>query len=101
MEYLLWFAIAGGVPVIGIALVVLIGRSESSHPKTDVREKRSQRPPKRCIGSFIPDCRGCPFFSSPLFDPSEDDTCVGRCRYYGKELRAERPLQGRHEKRQN
>lgn len=84
---IVWLFIAGVLPLAGLALVLMVGEVGSSAPNITGVGTQKRRRPRRCDGSFIPDCRGCPHFSRPLFDPSYGASHRGRCRYYRRELR--------------
>ena len=84
-----WFAIAFALPIVGVILAYRVGEYRRAKPR--LREGRDERrrplqPPKRCCGSYIPDCLGCPHFSRPLFDDSYTGGKKGYCRLFGKQL---------------
>jgi hypothetical protein len=51
--------------------------------------------PRRCCGSYIPDCQGCAFFTGKqLFESSADPRKKGYCERYGKDLLEESRVTG-------
>ena len=42
--------------------------------------------PKRCCGSYIPDCEGCPYFKKALFESSPNSVKKGECRFFNRDL---------------
>jgi len=91
-----WFAVGALLPVVGVLLALWAtrtrpARAEAGRPGASGKEAkgraRGRRPPRRCRGSYIPDCVGCPHFrASPLFDPSLQDSRKGYCELFGKPL---------------
>jgi len=86
----LWFLLGLAVPVGGVLMALIVGKGQRTPGKgvesPDVAEAEPRRPPKRCCGSYIPDCRGCPYFTRPLFDPSYGGRRKGYCELFEKEL---------------
>ena len=87
---LAWFAIGTLLPVVGVALALRVKRT----PARGGKERTVRQAPRRCRGSFIPDCRGCPFFSRPLFDPSQDSSKKGYCQRFERVLVQENGRKG-------
>jgi len=93
-----WFAVGTLVPAVGVALALRVSprparrAGTSSDTRREVRSWR--RPPRRCRGYYIPDCRGCPYFSTPLFDPSYGETRKGHCGLFNRELVEQVPRPG-------
>ncbi|MHC4592772.1 MAG: hypothetical protein ACYS8L_08775, partial [Planctomycetota bacterium] len=48
--------------------------------------RRPRTKPKRCCGSYIPDCFGCPHFRRKLFDPARSEGKKGYCEFFRKDL---------------
>lgn len=92
----LWFGIAAVVPVAGVVLALVVGKAGRTEAKKAKRKKGEHggknrpRRPRRCNGSYISDCRGCPYFYRPLFDTTYDENHKGRCRFYDRELYEEK-----------
>ncbi len=85
-----WFI--GLVPVFGIMLALLM---DTGAPAGVTRKERGGRRrkgapprkrPKRCCGSYIPECWGCPFFRRNLFDPDPHEGKRGYCEHFRHEL---------------
>jgi len=82
-----WFAIGFLLPVLGAVLCLVVGaRVRAGGPGPEPRKRRR---PKRCNGSYIPDCQGCPHFTKPLFDSSYNEKRRGRCEFFDRELQQE------------
>ncbi len=86
-----WLAAGTFLPVIGLALILVLkplkARKQAARGKQ--RNKARMRPPKRCCGSYIPDCEGCPYFVRVLFEEEVIEGKKGDCRFYGRELTVE------------
>lgn len=88
-----WWFIGALLPVAGVVLALLAGdkeRSEGSaaavtHAPSEAALRRRRRP-KRCCGSYIPDCLGCPYFRRPLFSQNPRPNLRGTCQYFGIDL---------------
>lgn len=85
-----WFAVGLLVPIIGVALA-WSAAPRAAGPKAKRRDRapgaqRQRRRPRRCTGSYIPDCLGCRYFIRPLFDPSYSGFRKGRCELLGRDL---------------
>lgn len=86
----LWGLAAGLVPVAG---VVICWRLKPPSPKHSTDDEKAilafpRQRPKRCCGSYIPDCHGCSYFRRSLFDTAHDDAFKGYCSFFEKELEA-------------
>ena len=85
-----WWLVGALVPVFGVMLSLLAPDAEAGSGPATVGGKegrrRSRKRPKRCCGSYIPDCQGCSFFRRHLFDPDPSEDKKGYCRFYGKDL---------------
>ena len=95
-----WWLVGTLVPIFGVVLSLAVAPADharvSSRPRQGsgepVREKR--RIPKRCCGSYIPDCLGCPFFRRQLFATGRREGTKGFCEHLQKELRSEPKRRG-------
>lgn len=95
-NWLAWFAVGMLLPVVGVVLALSaakehLGRKATARRilwgKTDKLAEGAPRRPRRCRGSYIPDCQGCPYFRrNPLFEPGDDGPRKGYCRYYRQAL---------------
>ena len=83
-----WFAVGFLLPVLGVVLCLLVGTRVRAEGSGRGRT-RTRRRPKRCNGSYIPDCQGCPYFTKPLFDSSYDGKRRGRCAFFDCDLEEE------------
>ena len=94
-----WFVVGMALPVVGVLLALVVSREPRARtgrvsPGSGARGKAGPSPgrrrPKRCCGSYIADCQGCPYFRRrPLFDSSSEDSCKGHCQYFRKPLAEE------------
>ncbi len=79
------------LPIIGILLLITGHKPPHKRKKgTDGRhaKKKVRKRPKRCCGSYIPDCEGCPFFQKSLFaDNTVQTGKKGDCLFYHRELK--------------
>jgi hypothetical protein len=94
---LVWFALGLLLPIVGVVLALRARppRVRTEGPRASVDEAASQRqPPRRCCGSYIPDCLGCPFFTRPLFDPSYEGPKKGYCQHFENVLVEEGDREG-------
>lgn len=89
----IWWFIGALIPVFGVVLSLAVPDSPASRPATatgaggkTVRARRARAKPKRCCGSYIPDCFGCPHFRRKLFDPSRSKGKKGYCEFFLKDL---------------
>ena len=88
---ILWFAV-GLLPVVGVVLALTVERPSA---RREGRGKGAEpRPPRRCRGSYIPDCEGCPFFTRPLFDASYQGPKKGYCKRFERTLSEEAGSKG-------
>lgn len=89
-RFLRWMARGALLPVIGVyrALKLKNRRSRNRGPGAGAGSKE-KKPPKRCRGSYIPDCAGCPFFQSPLFDEPTPQEVKGKCLRFRRVLKEE------------
>ncbi len=68
----------------------LFGKGRSAKKRhRRYKAKKVKRRPKRCCGSYIPDCEGCPFFQRPLFGEPQAKGRKGRCLFYKRDLKVE------------
>lgn len=88
-----WFLIGTLVPVAGVIIALAVdenrpgaGESRLSGGRHRSRENEKPKRPKRCCGRYIPDCKGCPYFSRPLFDGSYRGRKKGFCNFFKKDL---------------
>ena len=85
-----WGLAGALLPVFGVVLAVAVSGSSSaaeSLPGTGHRRPASPpRRPRRCCGSYLPDCFGCPFFRRQLFARDQAKDKKGYCEYYRKDL---------------
>jgi len=96
---LAWFALGLLLPVVGVVLALRVGplRARAEHTGPGLQEAAAQRQaPRRCCGSYIPDCQGCPFFTRPLFDPSYEGPKKGYCQHFEKVLVEQGGREGSH-----
>lgn len=87
----LWWFVGALVPVFGVALSLALPQAPGPRPLSagaagERGERSRRRRPKRCCGSYIPDCHGCPYFRRQLFDPGRSEGKKGRCEFYEKDL---------------
>jgi len=85
-----WMAVGMFLPGLGILLSIAVpergdadGSPEGGAP---ARKAHVRRRPRRCCGSWIPDCQGCDWFHRELFRSSQTTDSVGYCEYYGRRL---------------
>jgi len=83
-----WFV---GLTILGVALTLAVPEKQVTVRATGGRRARGgarqgRKKPKRCCGSYIPDCFGCPYFRRPLFDPSRAEDKKGHCEFFGRDL---------------
>lgn len=87
-----WWFVGALLPVFGVVLSLAVPQSPASAlaaPRKPGRKRAARRPrkkPKRCCGSYIPDCFGCPYFRRQLFDPARLEGKKGYCEFFGKDL---------------
>jgi hypothetical protein len=92
-----WFAIGALLPVLGIVLALRAGRPRAPRraaPNGSREADAALRPPRRCEGTYIADCLGCPFFSRPLFDETYEGPNKGYCRRFRRVLSDEKGKKG-------
>ena len=97
-----WWLVGTVLPVVGVVLSLTVAPAErtrvAARGRRGSREPagKERRIPRRCCGSYIPDCLGCPFFRRRLFpaSPREDSNTKGFCEHLHKELRAEPERRG-------
>jgi len=89
-----WWFIGAFLPVFGAILCLMapdaaakVGATEQGDGADGIRKQRPR--PRRCCGSYIPDCQGCPYFRRPLFEAHREADGKGTCTFYGKQLREE------------
>ena len=87
----LWFAIGALLPVVGVALAWFVSPGGRRRAATLESGSSKKHLPKRCVGYYVPDCAGCPYFIKPLFDPTYSADKKGYC------TRFERPLMEKEE----
>ena len=83
----LWFALGLLIPILGVALAWWIPEKRGerrSSAREGLRPKKC--PPTRCVGHYIADCAGCPYFLKPLFDPSYSGPRKGYCTLFARDL---------------
>ena len=87
-----WWFIGALLPVLGVALSLSVrpAPAESAGPASRAAQKRQR--PKRCCGTYIPDCFACPHFRKALFRTDEDESQKGYCEYFEKPLADESRL---------
>ncbi|MDP6107080.1 MAG: hypothetical protein QGI33_01420 [Candidatus Brocadiia bacterium] len=101
-----WFVVGMALPIAGVLLALVVARGPGAStgrvsPGLGARGKagpsQGRRRPKRCSGSYIADCQGCPYFRSrPLFDSSPEDAPKGHCHYFRKALSEENGSKPEH-----
>jgi hypothetical protein len=86
-----WWFLGALIPVFGVVLSLALPErpgpvrlSEGGMGGSSVRSHRHR--PKRCCGSYIPDCHGCPYFRRQLFDSARSEGRKGHCEFYHKDL---------------
>ncbi|MFW6188876.1 MAG: hypothetical protein ACOC7T_00450 [Planctomycetota bacterium] len=95
-----WWLAGAFLPVVGVVLALLADQASSGSPAlSDRLQGAPGRPlrrerPKRCCGSYIPDCLGCPYFRRHLFEQEHRERVRGSCEYYGEDLIDERSKAG-------
>jgi len=89
----LWWAIGAFVPLFGVLIALMVpeagaGLRAPRNRRGRIEEVQADRRsrPRRCRGSYIPDCQGCPYFRRPLFDADPQPHKKGTCTFLGKEL---------------
>ena len=90
-----WAAVGTFLPGLGILLSIAVpergGTDDSQEAGVGSRKSPPRRRPRRCCGSWIPDCQGCDWFHRELFRSSETTDAAGYCEYYGRRLTAAAP----------
>ncbi|MHC4479351.1 MAG: hypothetical protein ACYS8K_08085 [Planctomycetota bacterium] len=87
-----WWFVGALVPVFGVVLSLAVpplSAGPASSPLAAEKTPLARRPrakPKRCCGSYIPDCFGCSYFRRPLFDPGRSEGKKGHCEFFDKDL---------------
>jgi hypothetical protein len=88
-----WWFVGALLPVAGVVLALTAshpGAAGSSGPAHSASEPRKPAGrPRRCCGSYIPDCLGCPYFRRPLFDGEGSSQKKGTCTLLGTDLTLE------------
>ncbi len=93
----LWFVV-GLIPILGVVLALSLAPARASRKRVARPEPRRGVKPKRCNGSFGPECWGCPHFRRPLFDPFYSGHRKGYCMLFGQVLAEQsRPSRPAHE----
>jgi len=86
---LAWWLIGALLPILGVVLILrATDRRTARRPgmKGPRADQQARLEPKRCRGSYIADCLGCPYFRRPLFDPSPAADRKGHCDLFHKDL---------------
>jgi hypothetical protein len=89
-----WAAIGTALPLLGVLLCIAVperGAGDDSRQTGAARKPRPRRRPRRCCGSWIPDCQGCDWYHRELFTSSETSDSAGYCEYYGRKLSKTEP----------
>ncbi len=90
---LAWFAVGTLVPVLGVLLALRVkqstGRRSAPGPGRKAKSPSGRSRPRRCSGSYIPECHGCPHFARPLFDATYGGSKKGHCGLFGRDLYVE------------
>lgn len=86
-----WWTVGTFVPLLGVALALAVPRKAAPPSFGPARQtaaagRSSRKRPKRCCGSYIPDCFGCPHFRRQLFGPDPAEEKKGYCTLFGKDL---------------
>jgi len=85
---LVWWFIGALLPVAGVLLSLTIraarGAGAQQRPTGGERRKR----PRRCTGSFSPDCFGCAYFRRALFEADRPENKRGYCELFKRDLKA-------------
>lgn len=97
-NWFFWFLVGGAVPLLGVLAALMVEEPAEEEPGVPARGRngssgRERRPPSRCCGRYIPDCRGCPYFKRPLFDRTYSGARKGYCELFDKKL-VEEPHEG-------
>jgi hypothetical protein len=83
----LWLLLGAILPILGVVIILILSPKDAPlSEEKDSSEQKPKRRPKRCCGSYLPDCHGCPYFSRPLFDNSYNENKKGRCEFFGRDL---------------
>jgi hypothetical protein len=85
---LLWGLLGVVLPVVGVALALVLPTVQASAGSAGggrTAQRRRVRP-KRCRGSYIPDCFGCPHFRRVLFDAEPSAGKKGFCEFFAADL---------------
>lgn len=93
-----WFLVGLLVPVAGVIIALAVDaprRGSGGRPRSRTRDRETDtlKRPKRCCGRYIPDCKGCPYFSRPLFDGTYRGRKKGYCNFFKKDLVEEKKEQ--------
>jgi len=88
-----WWFIGALLPVLGVVLSLLVPEKRAAAVAvqpgaTGGAGRPGRRKPKRCCGSYIPDCFGCLHFRRPLFEPVHAEDKKGYCELFRKDLMA-------------
>ncbi len=91
---ILWWLVGALLPIFGVVLSLALTAADRTRVSAGGREgapeqaRQGQRIPRRCCGSYIPDCLGCPFFRRQLFPAGRGEGTRGYCDHLHKELRS-------------
>lgn len=94
-----WWFFGTFVPGLGILLALAAPEKPAavlseSAPWERPSAGRARSRPKRCCGSYMPDCFGCAHFRRHLFDPDPAEDKKGYCTFFGKHLLGVRREEG-------
>ncbi len=86
-----WWFIGALVPILGVVLSLTASEKRGSPASAGLGSassgrRQGRKKPKRCCGSYIPDCFGCLHFRRPLFDPLRAEEKRGYCEFFRKDL---------------
>jgi hypothetical protein len=86
-----WWFVGTLLPILGVVLSLAVPQRRVALSAVRVRRaqggaRQGRKKPKRCCGSYIPDCFGCPYFRRPLFDPGRGEDKKGYCEFFGRDL---------------
>ncbi len=85
-----WWLMGALLPAFGLVLSFAVPPLEGAAPAAErAPARRASRPrkrPRRCCGSYIPDCLGCSYYRRLLFDPARAEGLKGHCEYFDRDL---------------
>lgn len=89
-----WWFIGTLLPILGVVLSLTVAEKRAAPSagqggRAGATTRRGRGKPKRCCGSYIPDCFGCPHFRRALFDPARAEDKKGYCGLFRRDLIAE------------